>query len=54
MGLDQRTADEKFDDMLADGQGLDEISYRIGWPIWRVLTHYRKVCAEMGEAPDDV
>lgn len=50
---DLRTPHERFDDFLADGLSLDEIAYRLGWSNWTTKNHYRKVCLEMGELPDE-
>lgn len=51
---DLRTPSERFDDLLADGHSLDEIAYRLGWSNWTTKTHYRALCGEMGELPDEI
>lgn len=50
---DLRTIEQTFDDLLAEGFSLDDISHRLGWSHWRTRTHYRQVCAAMGEEPDE-
>jgi hypothetical protein len=51
---DLRTPEEKFDDLLAQDLSIDAIAFRLGWSNWRTRTHYRKVCADMGEEPDEI
>ena len=50
---DLRTPEERFDDLLADGHPIEDIAYRLGWTNWVARAHYRKVCAVMGELPDE-
>lgn len=51
---DQRTPEEKFDDLLADDYTLDEIADALGWTWGRARAHYIGVCAQLGEKPDEV
>jgi DNA-binding NarL/FixJ family response regulator len=50
---DLRTPEQKFDDLLAEGLSLDDIAYRLGWGMYRVKRHYRSLCEQMGEEPDE-
>jgi hypothetical protein len=50
---DLRTPVEIFDDMLADDYPLDDIARRLGWTTGQVRNHYLKVCARLGERPDE-